>query len=588
MAYQRIHTTQGLDMNADTISSNKWQSDDTATNCSACHVPFTFIRRRSHCRKCGRVICNLCSQPRCTLPGYGYNDVPVRICIECNCELIAIQRGIHIDSINQQLNQYLDKYNHQKLYQSTPDIRAQLNDKLRDIAVELQSIESHHSDNSTTMNNDPQEYNHITDELHIEQLNQLAKLAAETHDRLIELRSTTSHITIVILPNNDESTNITPLHYRYLIITVQPQQCIALTGLIHQNKTLNAPHQWRYNFIYSLSELQSIRNYTQPYNKLYQSISNSYITIFYQSITSIQSNDTDNSSNKRIGSTNTLPISTDLVILESLSSSKHHINYTHCTLQQDELIHTIMHHIHRYDSYRQLQVKAIDHIYHDMHETVTWSDASHIQLLHKLWCYSFGSEQQMPIGKCESWKLLGFQSDNPLTDFRGCGLLALNILVELAEIHTQFIRQLIQLQSTRHYPLSCVIINLINVVIGLLGLHNINNTSHSKLYNNNTLYELLICTTAHQYNLVDLVVCLLALIDYHCMEHQYTYMQFPLALNYVKHKLYTIIMVKPIDLYAVCSMLVHDTAWANIVLDNIKCKSNIVGTCTTDTQFNGR
>ena len=37
-----------------------WVPDDESPHCSACKVPFTFVRRRHHCRNCGKV-CDLCA-----------------------------------------------------------------------------------------------------------------------------------------------------------------------------------------------------------------------------------------------------------------------------------------------------------------------------------------------------------------------------------------------------------------------------------------------------------------------------------------------------------------------------------------------
>lgn len=46
----------------------KWQPDSEVTECPICHRPFTWMFRRHHCRKCGRVVCNDCSPHRITIP----------------------------------------------------------------------------------------------------------------------------------------------------------------------------------------------------------------------------------------------------------------------------------------------------------------------------------------------------------------------------------------------------------------------------------------------------------------------------------------------------------------------------------------
>ena len=38
-----------------------WVSSDHVSNCNRCRAPFTFVRRKHHCRVCGLVFCNSCS-----------------------------------------------------------------------------------------------------------------------------------------------------------------------------------------------------------------------------------------------------------------------------------------------------------------------------------------------------------------------------------------------------------------------------------------------------------------------------------------------------------------------------------------------
>lgn len=45
-----------------------WQPDSEVSECPICGKPFTWMFRRHHCRKCGRVVCNDCSPHRITIP----------------------------------------------------------------------------------------------------------------------------------------------------------------------------------------------------------------------------------------------------------------------------------------------------------------------------------------------------------------------------------------------------------------------------------------------------------------------------------------------------------------------------------------
>ncbi|EEB05177.1 ubiquitin-protein ligase E/phosphatidylinositol(3)-phosphate binding protein [Schizosaccharomyces japonicus yFS275] len=46
----------------------KWQPDSEAIECVSCGTPFTFFHRRHHCRKCGFIFCNNCSNHFAFLP----------------------------------------------------------------------------------------------------------------------------------------------------------------------------------------------------------------------------------------------------------------------------------------------------------------------------------------------------------------------------------------------------------------------------------------------------------------------------------------------------------------------------------------
>jgi hypothetical protein len=45
-----------------------WQPDAEVSQCPVCRKTFTFLFRKHHCRKCGRVVCATCSPHRITIP----------------------------------------------------------------------------------------------------------------------------------------------------------------------------------------------------------------------------------------------------------------------------------------------------------------------------------------------------------------------------------------------------------------------------------------------------------------------------------------------------------------------------------------
>uniref|UniRef100_A0A8D9ADY1 RUN and FYVE domain-containing protein 2 n=1 Tax=Cacopsylla melanoneura TaxID=428564 RepID=A0A8D9ADY1_9HEMI len=69
-------------------SDGQWAKDKEAKTCRACDVDFTVTRRRHHCRNCGEIFCNLCSDNKMPLPSAAK---PVRVCDECNVKLLEKQ-----------------------------------------------------------------------------------------------------------------------------------------------------------------------------------------------------------------------------------------------------------------------------------------------------------------------------------------------------------------------------------------------------------------------------------------------------------------------------------------------------------------
>ncbi|XP_063040737.1 lateral signaling target protein 2 homolog isoform X2 [Engraulis encrasicolus] len=59
-----------------------WVPDEVCSMCVSCKAPFTVIRRKHHCRSCGKIFCSRCSSHSAPLPRYGQMR-PVRVCTHC-------------------------------------------------------------------------------------------------------------------------------------------------------------------------------------------------------------------------------------------------------------------------------------------------------------------------------------------------------------------------------------------------------------------------------------------------------------------------------------------------------------------------
>ncbi|XP_028908313.1 lateral signaling target protein 2 homolog isoform X2 [Ornithorhynchus anatinus] len=65
-----------------------WVPDSSSPCCRACRAPFTFLRRRHHCRSCGQIFCSRCSSHSAPLPQFGHVK-PVRVCSHCYATHLA-------------------------------------------------------------------------------------------------------------------------------------------------------------------------------------------------------------------------------------------------------------------------------------------------------------------------------------------------------------------------------------------------------------------------------------------------------------------------------------------------------------------
>jgi len=65
-----------------------WEKDSTATNCKICVKEFNLARRKHHCRNCGGIFCDACSDNKMKLPS---SAKPIRVCDNCYTVLLDRQ-----------------------------------------------------------------------------------------------------------------------------------------------------------------------------------------------------------------------------------------------------------------------------------------------------------------------------------------------------------------------------------------------------------------------------------------------------------------------------------------------------------------
>jgi len=62
----------------------EWQRDEESAICTGCSASFNVLRRRHHCRACGKIFCNSCCNYWILLPPEYHFDDPQRTCWKCN------------------------------------------------------------------------------------------------------------------------------------------------------------------------------------------------------------------------------------------------------------------------------------------------------------------------------------------------------------------------------------------------------------------------------------------------------------------------------------------------------------------------
>ncbi|XP_061891005.1 zinc finger FYVE domain-containing protein 21 isoform X1 [Entelurus aequoreus] len=76
------------------LDEPQWVPDKDCPRCMQCDTKFDFIRRKHHCRRCGRCFCDKCCSKKAALPRMSFVD-PVRQCGDCS--LLSQKEGDFYD-----------------------------------------------------------------------------------------------------------------------------------------------------------------------------------------------------------------------------------------------------------------------------------------------------------------------------------------------------------------------------------------------------------------------------------------------------------------------------------------------------------
>lgn len=83
-----------------------WIPDSDAPSCMLCDVKFTVLKRRHHCRACGKVLCNKCCNMKYRLEYQG--NIDSRVCVSCFHLLTKAENEQGIGDWSASYNSYTD------------------------------------------------------------------------------------------------------------------------------------------------------------------------------------------------------------------------------------------------------------------------------------------------------------------------------------------------------------------------------------------------------------------------------------------------------------------------------------------------
>ncbi|KJE95633.1 hypothetical protein CAOG_06064 [Capsaspora owczarzaki ATCC 30864] len=123
----------------------------------------------------------------------------------------------------------------------------------------------------------------------------------------------------------------------------------------------------------------------------------------------------------------------------------------------DEFFELIGCHLKRYNTRKVKQIRRLQELFSQSQLEVDRTYPQIEVLLERLWTAIFPHDPSTSRAP-HQWKLLGFQNNNPATDFRSMGLLGLQCLTYFAETFPVVFRNLVA--ADREYPIAAACINI--------------------------------------------------------------------------------------------------------------------------------
>lgn len=466
-----------------TTKPSDWISDEVVSDCMSCARPFTLINRKHHCRSCGHIICGTCSSHSLQLPSH---SKPVRVCESCFTISRIESRGLYHDDLMTSLKS-------QCVVENDTVIRK------AELLQSMNVIETSISNSSQLFESDVDD---ITRDRRAVEFNQLGQRAALILDELTSLRLKGGLFRCILV--NKEFPDMRPSIVRLCLITpfVANNQTInnlpsliAISSLIHQASNVNDPQstsskQLRWHTVRLMDEVQS----TKLIDVTIGTTNHRAIQLSFKSSSINQSDPLvlafiDESSRTALDSVfwqlfslpNQPPVKTSLATREAEANFEWRSD-----IEMNMMVHT---HLKQHSASEKVQLQVANQLESWIHESVDWNNPEHERLLQRVYQTFSLNPHPFPGRKHDEWKRIGFQSEDPVSDFRGMGRLSLECLVFAGEHSSDLIRQLVLVQPDRCYPLCATQINIVSACAEALALSRVK-PNNAAAVNATTLYRI--------------------------------------------------------------------------------------------------
>lgn len=264
------------------------------------------------------------------------------------------------------------------------------------------------------------------------------------------------------------------------------------------------------------------------------------------------------------------------------------------TKLQNEVLELINAHRKKYFERVKKQKPIVERLFKAKTTKVEWENPKHCELLEQVWQGFHSLEQlkevtkdghtsEFPGHNSEMWKEIGFQGRDPMTDFRGMGLLSVEVIIYLGMQYPKLAQRLAKVE--RAYPLCTAVINIVHCVADFLGITKA--TGPKQLLKKSPLFALFcISQDKHYYQqrlhtylqemdnnedhknkngrniqkryFEELTVAILVLLDRRYVEEQAGYMDFPHIMKKIKEKVQNILNSQPVNFNAFVELLLAD------------------------------